>query len=173
MHANPLFLWSQQRILCFVYGLTAVSFLKFWFSFSAVPEENKQQTEIYFRLKSIFAQNKYGYNTRFMSDFDLLLESALNERFVDESTAYYDNPIKAKEIEDMEQGLNGEFAEDDLKDLVKDKSEHGSRQLVMRYPGRVGSNYQASDDLSIYKTHPSGSGPKFWAAQLLPTKASM
>ena len=77
-----------------------------------------------------------------MSDFDLLLESALNERFVDDSTAYYDNPIKAKEIEDMEAGLNGEFSEDDIKDLIKDKSDHASPALVMKYPGRVGSNYQ-------------------------------
>jgi len=138
-----------------------VSFLKFAFGFTSKPEENKTQTEIYFRLKSIFAQNKYGYNTRFMSDFDLLLESALNERFVDESTAYYDNPIKSKEIEDMEQGLNGEFAEDDIKDLIKDTSAHGSRALTMHYPGRVASNYQPSDDLSIYKTHPSGSKPSY------------
>ena len=107
--------------------MTAVAFAKFCFGFSAVPEENKKNTEIYFRLNSIFAKNKYGYNTRFMSDFDLLLESALNERFIDESTLYYDNPIKAKEIEDMEQGLNGEFAEDDIKDLIKDKQDHASR----------------------------------------------
>ena len=112
-------------------------------------------------MNSIFSKNKYGYNTRFMSDFDLLLESALNERFVDESTMYYDNPVKAKEIEDMETGLNGELSEDDIKDLIKDKSEHGSGALVMRYPGRVGSNYKVSDDLSIYKTHPSGSKPAF------------
>jgi len=96
-----------------------------------------------------------------MSDFDLLLESALNERFVDESTAYYDNPVKAKEVEDMEQGLNGEFSEDDIKDLIKDKSEHGTAAIIMHYPGRVGSNYRVSDDLSIYKTHPSGSKPAF------------
>ena len=91
----------------------------------------------------------------------LLLESALNERFVDESTQYYDNVIKAKEIEDMEQGLNGEFSEDDIKDLIKDKSEHASPALVMSYPGRVGDNYQPSDDLSVYKTHPSGSKPAY------------
>ena len=148
-------------MICFLYGITTVSFGLFAINFTKVPEENKTQTEIYFRLKSIFAQNKYGYNTRFMSDFDLLLESALNERFVDESTAYYDNPIKSKEIEDMEQGINGEFSEDDIKDLIKDTSAHGSRQLVMQYPGRVGSNYQPSDDLSVYKTHPSGSKPAF------------
>ena len=82
--------------------MTAVSFLKFAFSFTAEKADNKQSTEVFYRLNSIFAKNKYGYNTRFMSDFDLLLESALNERFVDESTAYYDNPIKAKEIEDRE-----------------------------------------------------------------------
>ena len=96
-----------------------------------------------------------------MSDFDLLLESALNEKFIDESTLYYDNYVKSKEIEDMEQGLNGEFAEDDIKDLIKDRSEHGTPALVMQYPGRVGSNYQPSDDLSIYKTHPAGSKPAY------------
>ena len=157
-----MLIW-QQRVLCFVYGLSAVSFAKFAFGFTAVTEEDQKSKEIFFRLNSIFSKNKYGYNTRFMSDFDLLLESALNERFVDDSTAYYDNPIKAKEIEDMEQGLNGELSEDDIKDLIKDKSEHGSPALVMRYPGRVASNYKVSDDLSIYKSNPSGSKPAYWA----------
>ena len=50
-------------------------------------------------------KNKYGYNTRFMSDFDLLLEGVLNERFIDESTLYYDDPSVSKEIEDMELGF--------------------------------------------------------------------
>merc|ERR1719146_619856 len=133
-----------------LFGFTMFAALKFGIGFSAVSEKDPMQKEIYFRLNSIFAKNKYGYTTRFMSDFDLLLESALNERFVDESTLYYDNPVKSKEIEDMELGLNGELAEDDIKDLIKDKSEHGSRQLVFAYPGRVGTNYQPSDDLSIY-----------------------
>ena len=96
-----------------------------------------------------------------MSDFDLLLEGVLNERFIDESTTYYDDPVVAKEIEDMEQGLNGEFADDDIKNLLKDKSHHASRGKTVRYPGRVGSNYQKSDDLSCYKVHPSGSKPAF------------
>ena len=73
------------------------------------------------RLHSIFSKNKYGYNTRFMSDFDLLLEGVLNERFIDESTLYYDDPNVAKEIEDMELGLNSDFAEGDIKNLLKDK----------------------------------------------------
>lgn len=85
-----------------MWGLTSVSFVKFCLGFTSVAEEDKGSKEIYFRLNSIFYKNKYGYNTSFMSDFDLLLESALNERFIDESTLYYDNPVKAKEIEDME-----------------------------------------------------------------------
>ena len=96
-----------------------------------------------------------------MSDFDLLLEGVLNERFIDESTTYYDDPVVAKEIEDMELGLNGEFAEDDIKNLLKDKSSHASRGKTVKYPARVGSNYQKSDDLSCYKVHPSGSKPAF------------
>ena len=73
------------------------------------------------RLQSIFNKNKYGYNTRFMSDFDLLLEGLLNERFIDESTLYQEDPSVSKEIEDMESGLSGEFSEADIKNLTKDK----------------------------------------------------
>ena len=114
------------------------------------------------RLESIFSKNKYGYNTRFMSDFDLLLEGVLNERFIDESTLYYDDPVVSTEITDMEAGLNGEFAEADIKNLLKDKSDHAHGfHKSIRYPGRVGYNYSRSDDLSCYKVHPSGSKPAF------------
>ena len=56
--------------------------------FSGTKSSDPKQEEVYFRLNSIFMKNKYGYNTRFMSDFDLLLEGVLNERFIDESTLY-------------------------------------------------------------------------------------
>jgi hypothetical protein len=55
-----------------------------------------------------------------MSDFDFFLEAILNERFIDDSSMYYDDPILSKEIEDMESGLNGDFAEADVKHLVRD-----------------------------------------------------
>ena len=117
--------------------------------------------EVYYRLQSIFSKNQYGYNTRFMSDFDLLLEGVLNERFIDESTAYYNDPVVSSEVEDMEKGLNGEFADEDIRNLLKDKDAHGAGESTFRYPGRVASNYKASDDLSIYKTHPVDSKPSF------------
>ena len=60
----------------------------------------------------------------------------------------------------MEAGLSGEFSEDDIRNLVKDHHEHGEPNKFFRYPGRVATNYVPSDDLSIYKTHPVGSGPK-------------
>ena len=113
------------------------------------------------RLQSIFAKNKYGYNTRFMSDFDLLLDAALNQRFLDEAANYNEDPIVMKEIEDMELGLNGEFAEADVKNLLKDQGEHPGLHKSVRNPGKVGSNYGQSDDLSCYKVHPSGSRPAF------------
>merc|ERR1719199_1803244 len=131
------------------------------FGFSGSKAGDPVATEIYFRLNSIFAKNKYGYNTRFMSDFDLLLEGVLNERFIDESTLYYDDEVVATEIEDMEAGLNGEFAEDYIKNLLKDKSGHGDSHKSLRFPDRVGNNYAKSDDLSCYKVHPSGSKPAF------------
>ena len=129
--------------------------------FSGTKSSDPKQEEVYFRLNSIFMKNKYGYNTRFISDFDLLLEGVLNERFIDESTLYYDDPTVTKEIEDMELGLNGEFAEDDIKNLLKDKSSHDSASKVVHYPDRVGTNYVKSDALSCYKVHPSGSKPSF------------
>jgi hypothetical protein len=96
-----------------------------------------------------------------MSDFDLLLDSVLNQRFIDESSIYYDDPVVSKEIEDMELGLNGEFAESDVKNLLKDQHDHPSNHKSIRYPDRVGYNYAKSDDLSCYKVHPSGSKPSF------------
>lgn len=147
--------------MSFIWGLTVFAMIRVPLQMSKTTEKDPNGLEVYYRLNSIFQKNKYGYNTRFMSDFDLLLEGVLNERFVDESTLYYDNPIVAKEVEDMELGLNGEFAEDDIKNLLKDKQGHAAAKKVVKYPGRVGTNYDKTDDLSCYKTHPSGSKPAF------------
>ena len=95
-----------------------------------------------------------------MSDFDLLLEAVLNERFIDDSSAYYDDAITSKEIEDMELGLQSDFSTADVKHLLKDKDDHhGGGVKCTRYPGRFGTNYQASDDLSVYKILPKGQKP--------------
>ena len=145
------------------WAFTFFAVAKFFIGFKQKPEEDKRPQEVYNRLISIFQKNKYGFHTRIMSDFDLLLEAALNERFLDDSSGYYDDPITQKEIEDMEQGLNGDFAEVDVKHLLKDKDDghHGGGKKCMRYPGRFGTNYEKTDDLSIYKVHPKGVHPKF------------
>lgn len=88
--------------------------------FAKQKEEDKQGKEVYFRLQSIFSKNKFGYHTRFMSDFDLFLDAALNERFIDESTLYYDDEIVAKEIEDTESGLANDLSEADIRGLLHD-----------------------------------------------------
>merc|ERR1712166_1711061 len=136
---------SGIRVMANLWGVTFFAGLKFLGSFSADVKVDPASSEIYMRLQSIFAKNKYGYNTRFMSDFDLLLEGLLNERFIDESTLYQEDPSVAKEIEDMEA---------DIKNLTKDKSSHVDETKVVRYPGRVGTNYVRSDNLSCYKVHP-------------------
>jgi len=146
-----------------IWGVTIISLAKAalnQYSSQAVASPN-QENEVYMRLQSIFAKNKYGYNTRFMSDFDRLLDAALNERFLDESALYYEDPVVQKEIEDMEFGLTGEFAESDIKNLLKDPSSHDAAHKSLRYPDRVGSNYRKSDDLSCYKVHPKAKGPSF------------
>jgi hypothetical protein len=86
-----------------------------------------------------------------MSDFELFLEAILNEKFIDDSTLYYDDALTSKEIEDMEAGRH----------LLHDKDEghHESFKSLMR-PGRVGTNYGASDDLSCYKILPKGVHPR-------------
>ena len=146
-----------------LWGVTFFAGVKFLTNFSKTDNTVDTQQEVYLRLNSIFLKNKYGYNTRFMSDFDLLLEGVLNERFIDESTLYYDDPVVTKEIEDMERGLNGDFDESDIKNLLKDKGGHHNSEPFksLVHPGRIGSNYPRSDDLSIYKVHPAGSKPAF------------
>ena len=88
--------------MAFIWGITFFAIFKTFNNFKKAEVEDKKETEVYNRLISIFQKNKYGYHTRIMSDFDLLLESALNQKFIDASTEYYDDPINSKEIEDVE-----------------------------------------------------------------------
>ena len=140
-----------------IWGFTAIGLLKFFIGFKQKEEENKKPVEVYNRLISIFSKNQYGFHTRIMSDFDLLLEAVLNERFIDDSTAYYDDPVVSKEIEDMELGLKSDFAESDVKHLLKDRDDgHHDAVKCLRFPARSGTNYEKSDDLSVYKILPKG-----------------
>ena len=82
------------------WGLSVLCGIKAYTNFTTITPENFLQIEGYHRLQTIFAKNKYGYNTRFMSDFELFLDSMLNEKFLDESTLYYNDVMTSKEIED-------------------------------------------------------------------------
>lgn len=151
--------YSGARVLACIWGFTFFGMAKFFVGFTKKTEEDKKPNEVYNRLIAIFQKNKYGFHTRIMSDFDLLLEAVLNERFIDDSSAYYDDVITSKEIEDMEQGLSGDFAEADVHHLLKDKSEHPEAKKCVRFPARFGTNYDKSDDLSVYKILPKGQKP--------------
>ena len=143
-----------------IWGFTFFAMAKFFAGFKQKPTEDKKPQEVYNRLLSIFQKNQYGFHTRIMSDFDLLLEAVLNERFIDDSSAYYDDPITSKEIEDMELGLQSDFAHSDVKHLLRDKGDgHHDNVKCLRYPARFGTNYGASDDLSVYKVMPKGQKP--------------
>ena len=148
--------------MSFIWGITFFGMAKFFIKFSKDYVEDKKPTEIYNRLLTVFTKNKMGYNTRIFSDFDMMLEALLNERFIDESTKYYDNPNLSREIEDLESGLNGDMSEADLKLMLKDNSGgHHESKLCMKYPGRFGTKFEKTDDLSIYKVHPKGYKPQF------------
>ena len=144
------------------WGFTFIGLIKLFIGFKKKPEEDKKPQEVYNRLVSIFNKNQYGFHTRIMSDFDLLLEAVLNERFIDDSSAYYDDAISSKEIEDMETGLNSDFSEQDVQHLLRDKSDgHHSGKKCLKYPARFGTNYEPTDDLSVYKVLPKGERAKF------------
>jgi hypothetical protein len=143
--------------MAFMWGLTFASFAKFLAGFSSKTDPDRKEPEVYHRLASIFQKNKFGYHTRIMSDFDLLLETAMNQQFLDASTEYYDDPINSKEIEDVELGLNSDLSQADIRHLNKDKGgDHHESKKCFRYPARFGTNYEKSDELSIYKVLPKG-----------------
>lgn len=89
--------------------------------FAKRTDEDLMGKEMYHRLVSIFGKNKYGYHTRFMSDFDLFLDAILNEKFLEDSSAYYDDPFVGTEIDDQEAGLANDFSNADMKHLNHDK----------------------------------------------------
>ena len=144
-----------MRVAGALYTVTLIGFIKAALAFSAPAESKDFQNEENYRLLSIFSKNKYGYNTRFMSDFELLLESVLNEKFLDNATLYYDDEMTATELEDQELGLAGDFAPADVQGLLHDKSSHDHDSYkAVRHPDRVATNYPKGDSLSCYKILP-------------------
>lgn len=128
--------------------------------FTALPKEKKADEEGYHRLLTIHAKNKYGFHTRWMSDFELFLESMLNEKFLEDSSNYYDDQFTTLEIQDMEVGLNGDFSHADVRHMLKDKGGHHDEGFkATRNPDRVGTNYPKGDALSCYKILPKGQMP--------------
>ena len=83
-----------------IWGLSVTCAFMGYTNFSQQAADKSLETETYYRLLSIFSKNKYGYNTRFMSDFEIFLEAVLNERFLDESVAYYQDELTSREVED-------------------------------------------------------------------------
>ena len=149
-------------MVSFIFGFTTFSILRAAFSFSSAPTKNEIEKEQYYRLQTIFAKNAYGYRTRFFHDFDIFLECVFHGQFLDEAIAYIEDNTTAKEIEDQEGGLEGDFANQDLRNSNKDMpAPHGSPDLCLAHPARSGTNYPKTDDLSIYKVHPKGYIPKF------------
>ena len=147
--------YSGIRVMASLWGLSMIGLAKFFVSFKDKPVEDRTEPEMYNRLLTLFQKNKFGYHTRIMSDFDMLLESAMNERFINESTEYYDN--FQEEIEDVELGLNGDMTEADIAFMLSDKGgDHGSSKLCTGLPGRFGTNYDKTDNLSVYKVLPKG-----------------
>ena len=106
--------FKQMRFAGMLYTITLVSALIASQNFSQPPKSKEIAQEQNHRLLSLFAKNKYGYTTRFMSDFETFLEAVLNEEFLDNAVAYYQDEMTATEIEDMEAGLVGDFSRADV-----------------------------------------------------------
>ena len=135
-----------------IWGLSVCCAFSGYTNFSQQSAHKSLETETYYRLLSIFSKNKYGYNTRFMSDFEIFLEAVLNERFLDESVAYYQDALTSREVEDQESGLAGDFAHSDVQNLIHDVHEHSHDPFTaVAWPDRVGTNYGKGDELSCYK----------------------
>jgi hypothetical protein len=77
-------------------------------------DANKQGDEVYNRLLTIMKKNKFGFHTAIAADFDSFLDVMLNEKFVDAVTTYQDDPYTLLEIDDVEGGLNSDFANTDI-----------------------------------------------------------
>lgn len=156
--------YSGTRVLAFWWGFTFIGMLKFLNQFKKEKKEDSLDDETYNRLTTIYSKNKFGYHTRIMSDFDNFLTAAFNEKFIVDSSAYYDDLVTQKEIEDVEAGLNSDMSEADYAHMLKDK-EDGHHEAgpakCLRYPGRFGTNYEKTDNLSVYKVLPKGEKPKW------------
>lgn len=96
-------------------------------------------------------RNSYGFESRAAKSFEHAISVVLGGEIMTHILNQDADIFRTEELQDEDQGLAGDFTEEDILDLHREKHHEPHLGIVYRHPARHHLNDKASDLLSPYK----------------------
>jgi hypothetical protein len=96
-------------------------------------------------------RNPFGFETRVGKSFEHVISVALGGEIMTHILNQDADMFRTEELQDEDQGLSGDFSEEDILDLYRDKKHEPHLGIVYRHPHRHHLNEAPNDLLSPYK----------------------
>jgi hypothetical protein len=96
-------------------------------------------------------RNPYGYETRVGKSFEHVISVLLGGEIMTHILNQDSDIFRTEELQDEDQGLMGDFSEEDILDLHREKKHEPHLGIVYRHPGKHYLNEKPNDLLSPYK----------------------
>jgi hypothetical protein len=96
-------------------------------------------------------RNTYGFETRTSKSFEMTLSVVLGGDLLNHILSADSDAFRSEESQDEDAGLSGDFTEEDILDLHREKKHEPHMGIVYRHPHRHFLNEGPNDILSPYK----------------------
>lgn len=96
-------------------------------------------------------RNQFGFETRATKSFEHVMGVMLGNEIMNHILNQDSDMFRAEQLGDDGQGLSGDFAEEDILDLHREKKHEPHLGIVYRHPHRHYLNDSPNDLLSPYK----------------------
>ena len=103
------------------------------------------------QLIANIGRNNYGYETRTTKSFEMTLSVLLGGDLLNHILSMDSDQFRSEESQDEDAGLPGDFTEEDILDLHREKLHEPHLGIVYRHPHRHFLNVGPNDILSPYK----------------------
>jgi hypothetical protein len=95
-------------------------------------------------------RNTFGFETRAGKSFEHVLSSVLGQEIMTHILNQDADIFRSEELQDEDQGLAGDFSEEDILDIHREKKHEPHLGIVYRHPHRHHLNEAPNDLLSPY-----------------------
>ena len=147
-------LFKHEAYLRFFGAFCFIPFLFFlWKQRSKYRQPQQPEPSIYSTAQLIanIGRNTYGFETRANRSFEQALSVVVGGDLMNHILSADSDQFRSEEQQDEDAGLSGDFTEEDILDLYRDKKHEPHLGIVFRHPHRHHLNDAPNDLLTPYK----------------------